>query len=267
MALHNAKSNGKNLFQFYQEETQVLGKRELSLKSSILHEEFLNNLDLEYLPYFNTLTNEAVCIQAIPWLNHAEFGRIHFSEFARITANSGKITALYEWMVRNAVIYFKNLQSQPSSPKQLLLTFTLKQVEVPYFISRLSDLVKELQVDPQQLIFEIADDIESTNTEVLKHSLAILNQSGIQIAIGILLLGHFALQKITNLPINYLKIDNKLIKDIHTHLESKSILERILMIANSMEIGVLTEGVEKEEQKKLLQSLGCFVMQGAVFKS
>jgi diguanylate cyclase (GGDEF)-like protein len=264
-ALQKAKKSGKNLFQFYQEETQALGERELNLKSSIMSEDFLTNLGLDFQPYFNTLTNEVVCLQTIAYLNHPELGRVPFSDFARIAQNSEKMPELYEWMMRNAILHYKNLANNAEKPKQLLMTFTLKQMEKSMVIDKIIAITKEANISPEEIILDVTDDIDGADFELLKKSFTILKENQFHIAIGILVLGHFALKKIINLPINYLKVDDKLIKDITIYSESHNILERILSLANNLNIGVITEGVDQEEQKKILESLGCYVMQGKFF--
>jgi EAL domain-containing protein (putative c-di-GMP-specific phosphodiesterase class I) len=125
----------------------------------------------------------------------------------------------------------------------------------------------EFDINPNQLIFEILDDSSCTEYGMLKSNFALLSDMGIQIAVGILVLGHFALHKVNQLPIAYLKIESRLVQDIVTHKESAAILDQIIMLAKSIKIGLITEGVEFEKQKLILQEMGCHVMQGNLFDS
>ncbi len=264
-ALNKARSNGKNIFQFYQEQTQTLGKHELSLKSMVTSPYFYEQLSLEYVTYINTFTNEEICMEVIPWATHAELGRVPYTKFYKMARNAGQIFNLYEWVLRHAIAHFKSLEKSPrGAPKQLLLTFNLNDIQSSPLMNQLISLIHSLEIPPEKIILELTDNVDEINQESLQQSLGVLRDNHIQVAIGIFVLGHFALKKITNLPIQYLKINNELIKDFHTHLESQGILERLLSLAKKMEIGVLTEGVSKEEQKKRLQELGCYVMQGEI---
>lgn len=266
-ALNKSRSSGNNLFQFYQEEIQVLGKRELGLKSLVISNDFIDKLSLNYLSYINTATNEEICIETDVWLQHPEFGKVLFPQIYHLINNAGRMTEIYEHIITTSVNHFKTLEKLPKGPKQLLIPFNLKEIQSAEFMERVFTMLESLDVAPEKFIFELIDNFEEVDTINLRFSLDKLKEKGFQIAIGVLILGHFALKKITNLPIHYLKIDNQLIKDIDVHLESQNILERLLMIANKLEMGVLTQGVEKQSQVNLLQNMGCYIMQGSIIKS
>lgn len=265
-ALDKAKGEGNNLFQFYQQEVQTLGQRELMLKTAVKSPDFLNNITLEYRPYFNALSNEVVCINVLATLNHADLGKISFDEFLRIAHYSSKMYELYEWMMKSSIVKFDLSTIMESKPKRFIFTFKLKQFETPQFLEKITAIIKNLSSHDNEIIMEIADDdFENSNLESFKDAIIKLNQSNIPLAIGILVLGHFALNKLNQVHFGYLKIDKKLVENLDKRPESRAILERIMLLINSMGIGTLTTGVDTEEQKRILEELGCVTMQGKVF--
>lgn len=260
-ALSIAKKNGKNLFQFYQKETQALGKNQINLKKFIQSKDFLANVALEYQNYYNVVTNKIVCTEVLVWFNHPSTGKIHLSKFIEITKNVAKLFELVEWVIHAGVTRFQNTPTN-KQPQFLKFKFPLRQIENFSFVTKIIDTFNDLNINPHQVIIEFSDEVEDLNIDLLKQSIERLSERGFNIATGVLLLGHLAMKKLTNLPVNFLYLSNDFIKDLNTHTENRNILEKILTLANVLEIGVLCSGVEKEEQKKFLADLGCYVMQG-----
>lgn len=264
-ALQKAKANGKNVFQFYQEETQALGKRELNLKSAIKDTDFLRYVFLEYKPYYNTLNNEVVCIEVVASLNHPDLGKVDFAELARVSRYTSKMFDLYEWMMKTAVSQCGQANNKAFQMCPLIFKFSLKQFETKFFVERMIEIINK-NTSSNQIVLELTDGNETANLEAYRDSILSFNDAKVPLAVGVLALGHFALNKLNHVHFSYLKIDEKLVQDIAHRQESKVILERILSLVDNLKIDTLMEGVDTEEQKQILQSMGCSVMQGKNFK-
>jgi len=265
-ALKRSKSAGKNIFQFYQEETQVLGERELNLKAAIKNTDFLRDMVLEFKPYYNTLTNEIDCIEILALLNHPELGKISFNELARISQYSSKMFELYEWMMKNAVEQCMKAHKASLKNSHLIFKFDLKQFEAPHFAEKIIEIINKSTENKDQIIIELMHTENSGNFETYRESICKFNEARIPLAICILVLGHFAINKINNVHFTYLKIDEKLVQDLVKREESRVILERILFLVDNLKLKTLTTGVHLEEQKRILESMNCSLMQGKVFK-
>jgi EAL domain-containing protein (putative c-di-GMP-specific phosphodiesterase class I) len=121
---------------------------------------------------------------------------------------------------------------------------------------------------PNEIIIEIPDeDVDNIDLATLRKSLERLHMHGFKIAVGILLLGHFAMKKLTDLPVSFLRLDGDFIKGLYVHEESKAILGKMLTLANILGVGILSSGVENVAQKKILEDLGCYIMQGPLFSN
>lgn len=265
VALSKAKTDGRNVFEFYQEETQILGQQELRLKALVKSEDFFKNISLEFRPYYNTSSHEAVCIEVIATLNHPELGKVPFDQFVRIAHYSSRMFELYEWMIKSSIEKFEPAKTHKT--RRFIFKFNLKQFDTPKFIEKITEIIKKVSSNDNEIIMDITDEgIDRANLDSFKDEIKKLNQSNIPIAIGILVLGHFSLNKINHLVFNYLKIDEKLVKDLNTREESQVILEKIMSLVSSLKISTLTTGVDTEEQKQILKNLGCEIMQGKVIK-
>lgn len=264
-ALLQAKEYGKGKYQFYRQELHALGEKELSMHACLCGPDLFNKLSIQYQPHVNVNTKEVVCAQAVSVMTLPDHGVITFTEFFKIAENCKKIVEIGEWSLQAAVTQFKKWHLEGFKPKQLAISVTLSQISSPQFIYNASQLLQKHQIEPNQVIFEIIDGNIFGDMEFLEKAFSLLNQYGIQIAFSVLTMGHFAVQKITHLPVNYLKIDSKLIQDDEHRQKNEAIIHMLVTLAEDMKIHIVAEGVNNEKQKQLLQALNCEVMQGDLF--
>lgn len=262
--LDKIKMDKENLFQFFQEETQALGERELILKDALKSPDLLNHIVFEYRPYYDIQTDDVVCIHVVASLQHPELGTIPYDEFLRFAHYSSRLFELYEWMMESAILKFSKSSEIKSNPKRFIFSFNLQQFSIPNFLDKIITIIKNLSTSENEIIMEIEDEenLDNAHLDPFKNAIERLNQSHIPITIGILVLGHFALNKLNKVQFRYLKIDKKLVNDLGKRPESVAILEQIMMLAFVMQIETLTTGVNTQEQKTILENLGCKIIQG-----
>lgn len=266
-ALAQAKIQGKGRYQFYRQEMHALGQRELSVSAMLRNPDILQKISVHYQPIVNTRTGEIVCIHATPHLEHPEYGSLPFLTFAKIAENCGKSIEIADFVFRNAITQFYKWTKEGMKFDTLSLDVNLFQIRNPQFIYNASKILQEFGLKPSQIIFEITEENVFSNTSSLEGAFEMLNQTGIHIAISIIALGHFALQKITKLPISYLKVDAKLFQEKKANNENEAIIHMIISLAKDMQINIIADSVDNEVQKDLLTDLGCEMMQGKLFGS
>jgi len=266
-AMLQAREHGKNNYQFYSPEIQKLGERELKLINYFKNENIIKDIRIDYKPFLQSETNNIVFIEAVPRLIHPDLGLISDSEFTKISEKFDKSLEIIEYLLRTSFLQFKKWELQGIHPDKLLIGVPLNKIENSDFVSAITKLLNELQVEPSQLIFQINRDNGSANIETFEKSLTLLDSSGIQVAIAVLVLGHFALQKISHISISYLKIDGELIKLLMTHHDNNFVIDRIISLARDSKITVIAEGIENVGEKLRLKELGCEIMSGTLFEN
>ncbi|MHB1947588.1 MAG: putative bifunctional diguanylate cyclase/phosphodiesterase [Gammaproteobacteria bacterium] len=266
-ALHQAKSRGRNTYQFYREEMHILSQRELTLSSSLQHAEVYREFSIFYQPQINLENKKIASMQALLHWEHPDFGLIALPEFLRLAENNGKIIAIGEWLLRNAFQQFQQWKKLEFCPNSIAINVSLRQVENPHFTYKLSQILQEMNIDPACLVVEVSETLLAGNVELLEKSFHMLKHLGVQTAIKDFGAGHLSLQFLKRFPIDYLKIADTLIQDISVNKESESIVKMIIALAKSLQINVIAEGVESRKQKQVLVELGCNNMQGHLFSA
>lgn len=261
-ALQQAKKSGKNKYQFYQRDIHDLGTRELSIASLVRSDEIYKRIVIKYNPFF-TVDKNATYIQVTKHLQHPEWGLIPFSSITHILENSGKWMDIKMWLLKNALQQFKKWHETGFKPSLLGLQISLHQLEDPQFIAKLIETMQETR-SKIELVLEISDDVIRQNPAYLEKVFNMLNESGIKVAVGVIALGHFAMQKINRIPLNYLLIDAKISQSI-TDTGKVDVVRQIIELAKAENITVMAEGIETKEQQDHLANIGCGLMGGKIY--
>ncbi len=265
-ALHEAKIFGKSRYQFYRQETHALSQFEIDLSTFLSKPDALLKFIIQYRPYVDINSEKIIFVEALPCFDLPEHGLVKFKDFAKTAENCGKMLEISDWLLRNSIERFKLWQSQGLNLESLIINVTIRQIRNPQFIYRVTKICEDLKMDTNKIIFEISEKNSLNNSNALEKSFSMLNQVNMQIGLSIISLGHFALQKITKLPINYLKIDGKAMQAKNENKEYETVMHMIIALAKDMNLKIIADDVDSVAQKDLLKEFGCEIMQGQLFK-
>lgn len=261
-ALHQAKSRGRNIYQFYREEMFAVSKRELILYSSLRSASVYRDFTLFYQPIMDVEQNKVIAMDVILNWQHPDFGLISLSEFYRLAENSGKILAIGEWMLRAALQQLQKWNALGLHYNRVMVTISVRQFENPHFAYKVAEILRETKLEPDTLVLKIPEGTLLKRTDLIDKGLNMLKHHGVQIAIEEFGLGHIVLQQLKRFAPTYLKIDESLIKDITINKENESIVSMVLALVKNLQITAIASGVESQKQMQLLKDLGCRAMQG-----
>ena len=265
LALNQAKLRGKNCYQFYQAEMHELSRRELLLTSNLHSEAIFQNFKVYYQPRIDLGTKKIACMEAALQWQHPDFGLISFEEIARFAEKNNNIVAISEWLLKRACYDLLTWRDNGIHPQTISVPVSLKQLENPHFIQKVSIIFHETKLDPSDVIFEITESSLRTKMDIVEKMLHMLKHLGVQIAINHFGANHLQLLHLRRLPIDIFKIDRSLVFDLPANKESEAIVKMIMVLAENLQSRVIAEGVENIAQKNALIELGCTVMQGPLF--
>jgi diguanylate cyclase (GGDEF)-like protein len=265
IALHQAKSRGRNIFQFYHEDMYALSHRELLLNSCLRSDSIYQEFLLYYQPIVKVDTKEIIAMEALLRWQHPELGLVPPQDFLRLAENNNRINPIGDWVLRHACKQFMEWREQGFHLQKIAVNVSLRQLENSNFTYRISQILQECKMEATSLMLEISESVLLPKLNLVEKTLHMLKHLGVQIAIDDFGTGFLSLQHLRRFPVNSLKIDNVLVKEMMIDTESEAITRTIVSLAKSLQLETIAEGVESEKQKEMLKDFGCLLMQGYLF--
>ena len=148
---------------------------------------------------------------------------------------------------------------------RLSINVSVRQLQENGFVDKLSQSISSCDYPPQQLTLEITEGIFIDDLQYLVPVLNDIRSLGIKLSLDDFGTGYSSLSLLKQLPIDELKIDKSFIDNITTHHEDKLMVLNIIDIAQNLGIRVVAEGIEQEDQSRMLIDLGCNLQQGYYF--
>ena len=139
--------------------------------------------------------------------------------------------------------------------KYVSININAKQLQRYRFVDSFFELLKRYGVEPSDIKLEITERSLIDNFEQTNWVIRELQGKGVRCAIDDFGIGYSSLSYLQKLAFSVLKIDREFVKDILTNQEDRFLVESIIMIAKRFNYRIVVEGIEKEEQKTLIQSM------------
>jgi diguanylate cyclase (GGDEF)-like protein len=266
-ALYRAKEQGRNNYQLY---TPAMNARaferlalENSLRKALERKEFL----LHYQPQTDMRTGAIVGVEALLRWQHPDLGLVYPSEFIPIAEETGLIVPLGEWVLRTACVQARAWQTLGLPPFTVAVNLSARQFLQQDLVDTVARILKETGVDPRSLEIEITESIAMQNADYTIVVLRDLKEMGILIAMDDFGTGYSSLSYLKKFPIDSLKIDQSFVRDITTDLNDAAIANAIIVLAHSLKLNVVAEGVETAAQEAFLKEHRCDRLQGYLFST
>lgn len=261
-AMYHAKSEGRNCYRFYQASMSDMAHNRLNLANN-LHIAYQNqDFRLAYQPIVDLESRQASGFETLLRWHHTDLGWISPVEFIPIAESTGMIVQLGYWVLQHACRSYKTLRSAFGKDICLSVNVSGYQFRDKNFIQEFRRILQDEGMLPQNLIVEITESQLMEDTHTAMQVLHALRDTGCRIAIDDFGTGYSSLSYLQTFPVDILKIDRSFIADMTISENSLSLLKAILMMAASLKIDVIAEGLESAEQVEILSSLGLSTGQG-----
>ncbi|HWU35502.1 MAG TPA: EAL domain-containing protein [Methylovorus sp.] len=262
LAMYHAKRQGRNNFQFYDQELTVNAAERLLMENLLRQALAKGELQLYYQPIMELATGALYGAEALLRWNSFDLGMVGPDKFIPIAEERGMIVEIGRWVIREGCRTAVAWNAMRSQPYVLAINLSSRQFMQQDFLTMITDCLQETGCHPQWLKFEITESLLLHDSDHIRQTLEALHSIGIAIAIDDFGTGYSALGYLNKFPVSQVKIDRSFISDIATNTESALLVKAIIAMADSLGKDLVAEGVETAEQAEILAQLGCQYVQG-----
>ncbi|HZV47805.1 MAG TPA: EAL domain-containing protein, partial [Thermodesulfovibrionales bacterium] len=224
-------------------------------------EEFI----LHYQPYWDINTKKITGMEALIRWKSPALGLISPGKFIPVLEDTRMIIEVGEWVIREGIRQVKEWQNKgyPVVPVSVNLSpIQFRQKDLSHMIER---VIKESGFYPSLLTLEITESAFMQDIEITYSVLESLKNIGVSVSIDDFGTGYSSLAYLKRFPIDNLKIDMSFIREIAADADTASIVTAIIAMARTLKLRTIAEGIETEEQWKILRLLRCDMGQGFYF--
>jgi diguanylate cyclase (GGDEF)-like protein/PAS domain S-box-containing protein len=263
-ALKRAKASGDRYLFYTQKMTESMAGRltlENQLRQALDNDEFV----LHYQPKVSFASRKLTGAEALIRWNDPRTGLVPPGRFIPILEETGLIVEVGRWALRKAIEDYLSWRAAGLPAVRIAVNVSPMQLRRRGFIAEIEQAIGIDANAAAGLELEIT---ESMIMEDVTHSIVSLQAiraMGVSIAIDDFGTGFSSLGYLAKLPVDTLKIDRSFVTDMTAAPEGLALVSTIINLAHSLELNVVAEGVETEEQSRLLRLLKCDEMQGFLF--
>ncbi len=264
-AMYAAKANGKNTFVYFNDSIneKLMDKIQIQseLRKAIENKEFT----VYYQPQVDLYTGRIDGFEALIRWNHPVRGVLLPGEFIPLTEENGLIVPIGSWVLRTACYQLKKWDEEGFEDLVMAVNISSRQFKDQEFVNMVRETIRETGINPNRLELEITEiialqDLDNTITIIKK-----LKELGVMFSLDNFGTDYSSMSYLKRLPVNNLKIDRSFMDTLLDNRSDQSIVQTIISLAQTFDLEVIAEGVEKNEQAAFLKSVKCNKAQGYLY--
>ncbi|MEY3880577.1 MAG: hypothetical protein RIQ94_1373 [Pseudomonadota bacterium] len=261
-ALYKAKESGRNRFAYFSNEFTLAARERIEMEARLRRAIVHNELRVYYQPQIDIISGEMVGAEAlVRWQDPIE-GLIQPNRFIPMAEQTGLITVLGTWVLRETCRQGRQWIDQGLKPLTLAVNVSPCQLRQGDISALVADILLETRFPAEYLELELTESGLMDHQSDVIGLLIKLRGQGVRLAIDDFGTGYSSLAYLKRFPLDVLKIDKSFIDDIPHHQNDMKIAATIIAMGHTLGFKVLAEGVETQQQLDFLQAQGCDLYQG-----
>ena len=267
VALRRAKALGGSRCEVFDEamHTRAVGrlKLEADLRAALANRQFR----IHYQPVLELQTRRIVSFEALLRWEHPTQGLISPYHFIAAAEDTGMLVSIGHWLILQVCSQLREweVNDRSGSPMNVTVNVSARQFADARLVNDLQQALQQTGLDPSRLQLEMTEKIAAADPRLTITVLSHLKHLGIGTVLDDFGTGSTSLLGLTQFPIDVLKIDRSLIRDMQSDRSASDFVELIVMLAHKMKLKVIAEGIETVRQVDQLAELGCEYGQGYFF--
>jgi len=263
-AMYHAKEHGRNSYQFFNHDMNVRIVARLTLESQLKVALEQEQFFLEYQPEIDIASGRVVGVEALLRWRHPDAGLLLPKNFLEVAEACGLIVPIGDWVMLTACRQARSWHDQ-GMPVMMGVNLSVSQFRQKNFVQKVRDVLLQTGLAPQYMELEITESVLIDNADCAMDTMHALRAMGVLLAVDDFGTGYSSLSYLKHFPVDKLKIDQSFIHDLMEDANDAAIIRAILIMAKSLKLKVIAEGVETTGQLDFLRSQGCDEFQGNYF--
>ncbi|GGC96489.1 sensor domain-containing protein [Undibacterium terreum] len=263
-AMYHVKERGRSDFRFYQRQMNIglLSRMKLdhAMRQALEHDSFR----LHYQPLIDLASGQVIGAEALLRWNDKDMGEISPAQFIPIAEETGVIVAIGNWVMASAIKQAAKW-NQGNQVLRVSINVSALQFQQSDFVENLAMALQEAGLAPDRIELELTESILVRDANEALRVLESLAKLGVKMAIDDFGTGYSSLSYLKRFPISKLKIDRSFVQHLPDDESDVAIVTAIASLGHALKLKVIAEGVETEEQRAFLQTLGCDELQGFLY--
>lgn len=264
-AMYVAKENGKNTYSFFQDVYNKKLMEKIELQSELRHALENKEFVLYYQAQMDITSNRIIGFEALIRWKHPVKGLIPPIEFIPIAEENDLIVQIGEWVLRTACMQLKEWAEMGYGDIRMAANLSVRQFRDPNLVQMITDIIHEVGVNPRNLELEITETLALEDIEYTIQTIRQLQDIGITFSLDDFGTGYSSMNYLKRLPVNNLKIDKSFLDTLAENNSDQRIVQTIISLAQTFDLDVIAEGVEKVEQESFLKEVCCNKAQGYLY--
>ena len=265
IAMYRAKERGRNTYSVYTEALDAEVRQRADLIAALQRALKREELNLVYQPKLSLAEDRITGVEALLRWQSDEFGEIPPSLFIPLAEEIGLIGALGEFAIERACGELAGWRESGLDNVTMAVNVSVAQLGRGDFSSYLFETLERYRLPPQLLELELTESMLMQDPERSRAILETINSVGVTLAIDDFGTGYSSLAYLQRLPLDTLKIDQTFVAKLTLSPDDETILGTIVLMAHSLGLNVVAEGVESQDQIEYLREKDCDEIQGYHF--
>jgi diguanylate cyclase (GGDEF)-like protein/PAS domain S-box-containing protein len=264
-AMYRAKDSGRNNFQFFTRELNVLMTEQLELETHLRRALERNQFVLRYQPRVSLATGQIVGAEALLRWRIPQRGTIPPGRFIALAEETGLIVPIGKWVLQTACMQNKAWQDAGVAPIVVSVNVSARQFRQESLVQTVAEVLQSTGLEPRYLELELTESMVMHDAPQLVAMLDELKQLGVKIAVDDFGTGYSSLSYLKRFPVDRLKVDRSFVEHMTTEADDATIVRAIIALGHNLGLRVVAEGVETAQQARALRAYQCDEAQGFLF--
>ena len=269
IAMYDAKKTGKNRTAYYAENSDADSNKRLDMEKSMRDAtaDGYKEFEVYYQPIVDVHKGNAVCTGAealIRW-NSVELGFVTPGEFIPLAEYLGLINPIGNYVLKEACKTCKRWNESGHPYYKVNVNLSVVQLLQNDIVESIETIIQETGINPRNLTLEVTESLAINDMTRMKKILSSIKKLGVRIALDDFGTGYSSLNHVRELPIDVIKVDQSFVTELATDQYAQAFVRMVGELANALGVKVCVEGIETQEQYKVLENMNIRMIQGFYF--